>query len=60
MKNKALFGVIGLVVVACGALVAFAAWKILKRPSAGAGVAGRISRDAAGVVIAAFSKAICK
>jgi hypothetical protein len=54
VKNKALFGVIGLVVVACGALVAFAAWKILKRPRAGAGVAGRISRDAAGVVIADF------
>ncbi len=54
MKNKALLGVIGLVVVACGALVAFAAWKILKRPRAGSGVAGRISRDASVVVTVDF------
>jgi hypothetical protein len=54
VKNKALFGLIGVVVMVCGALVAFAAWKILKRPRAGGGVAGRISRDAAVVVIADF------
>ena len=54
MKNKALLGVISLVVVACGALVAFAAWKILKRPHAGSGVAGRISRDASVLVVADF------
>lgn len=54
VKNKALFGLIGVVVVVCGALVAFAAWKILKRPKTGGGVAGRISRDAAVVVVADF------
>ena len=54
MKKNVLVGVIGLVVAACAGLVGFAAWKILKRPQVGSGVVGRISRDAAVLVVADF------
>jgi hypothetical protein len=46
VKSKVLIGVIGAVFVVCAGVFAFAAWKIMKRPRAGGGLAGRVSRDA--------------
>ena len=46
MKSKVLIAVIGAVFVVCAGVFAFAAWKIMKRPRAGGGLAGRVSRDA--------------
>lgn len=46
VKNRVLFVVFAGVFAVCAAVFGYAAWKILKRPRVGSGVAGRVSRDA--------------
>ncbi len=52
MKSKFLIAIIGAVFAVCAGVFGYAAWRVLRRPRAGAGLAGRVSRDA--VIIGSF------
>lgn len=46
MKRQFLIAILGAVFLVCVGVFGFAAWRVLRRPRAGGGLAGRISRDA--------------
>lgn len=52
MKSKVLITILGAVFVVCAGVFGYAAWRVTRRPRAGGGLAGRVSRDV--VALASF------